>query len=51
MLLSIPLTIMVKIDLENDDDTRWIGVMLGGGDHSGKEEIPIAELPEQENKE
>ncbi|MFT7300132.1 MAG: AI-2 transport protein TqsA [Porticoccus sp.] len=31
MLLSIPLTIMVKISLENDEDTRWIGVMLGSG--------------------
>jgi AI-2 transport protein TqsA len=29
MLLSIPLTIMVKIALEHDEDTRWIGVMLG----------------------
>ena len=34
MLLSIPLTIMVKIALENDDDTRWIGVMLGGGERA-----------------
>lgn len=32
MLLSIPLTIMVKIALENDKDTRWIGVMLGAGE-------------------
>ena len=32
MLLSIPLTIMVKIALENDEDTRWIGVMLGAGE-------------------
>jgi AI-2 transport protein TqsA len=31
MLLSIPLTIMVKIALENQEDTRWIGVMLGAG--------------------
>jgi AI-2 transport protein TqsA len=34
MLLSIPLTIMVKIALENDEDTRWIGVMLGAGERS-----------------
>ena len=32
MLLSIPLTIMVKIALENDPDTRWMGVMLGSGE-------------------
>lgn len=31
MLLSIPLTIMVKIALENQPETRWIGVMLGAG--------------------
>ena len=30
MLLSIPLTVMVKIALESVDDTRWIGMMLGG---------------------
>ena len=30
MLLSIPLTIMIKIALENQPDTRWIGIMLGG---------------------
>ncbi|MFT7224065.1 MAG: AI-2 transport protein TqsA [Cellvibrionaceae bacterium] len=28
-LLSVPLTITVKIALESFDDTRWIGVMLG----------------------
>ncbi len=31
MLLSIPLTIMVKIALENNPDTRWIGLLLGAG--------------------
>ena len=29
MLLSIPLTIMVKIALATNDDTRWISIMLG----------------------
>lgn len=29
MLLSVPLTIMVKIALESSPDTHWIGVMLG----------------------
>ena len=32
MLLSVPLTILVKIALENDPDTRWLGVMLGQGE-------------------
>lgn len=31
MLLSVPLTIMVKIALENSEDTHWMGVMLGAG--------------------
>jgi predicted PurR-regulated permease PerM len=30
MLLSIPLTIMIKIALESQSETRWISVMLGG---------------------
>lgn len=34
MLLSIPLTIMVKIALDNDKDTRWISIMLGPGNKS-----------------
>ena len=34
MLLSIPLTIMVKIALGNDENTRWISVMLGPGNKS-----------------
>lgn len=29
MLLSVPLTMTVKIALESDDDTRWIAVLLG----------------------
>lgn len=39
MLLSIPLTILVKIALENDDDTRWLGIMLGGGPQLTKEPL------------
>lgn len=30
MLLSIPLTMTVKIALENFDDTRWLATILGG---------------------
>ncbi len=29
MLLSVPLTMTVKIALENFEETRWVGVMLG----------------------
>jgi predicted PurR-regulated permease PerM len=31
MLLSVPLTMTVKIALENFEDTYWVGVMLGSG--------------------
>jgi predicted PurR-regulated permease PerM len=42
MLLSIPLTIMIKIALESQPDTRWIGIMLGGAieDDSATQEQP-----------
>ncbi|NOY38289.1 MAG: AI-2E family transporter [Chlorobi bacterium] len=33
MFLSIPLTIVVKIFLESQPETRWIGVLLGGTPH------------------
>lgn len=36
MMLSVPLTMIVKIMLENTQDLRWIAVMLG----SGKEQHP-----------
>ena len=29
MLLSVPLTMMVKVAMEANDDTRWIAVLLG----------------------
>jgi len=34
MLLSIPLTIMIKIALENQPESRWIGIMLGGASNA-----------------
>jgi AI-2 transport protein TqsA len=34
MLLSVPLTMTVKIALESFDDTRWIGVILGSAEPS-----------------
>jgi len=37
MLLSIPLTIMLKIALESQNETRWIGVMMGAGKRIGSE--------------
>ena len=31
MFLSVPLTMIVKIALESDEDTRWLGIFLGAG--------------------
>ena len=31
MLLSVPLTMIVKIALEGSEDTRWLAVLLGTG--------------------
>ncbi len=35
MLLSIPLTMTIKIALESFEETRWLGVMLGSGKNVG----------------
>jgi AI-2 transport protein TqsA len=36
MLLSVPLTMSLKIALESDDGTRWLAVLLGGRPRSRK---------------
>jgi predicted PurR-regulated permease PerM len=32
MLLSVPLTMILKINLENTDDMRWVAILLGPGE-------------------
>lgn len=53
MLLSIPLTMMVKIALESFEDTYWIGVMLGSGRDARSISDDFAMLggPSQDNEE
>lgn len=45
MLLSVPLTMMIKIALEIFPDTRWIGTLLGNGLGSG---LNLELSPEEE---
>jgi hypothetical protein len=35
MLLSVPLTMSLKIALESDQGTRWLAVLMGGRVRSG----------------
>ena len=42
MLLSIPLTMSVKIAMEGGKDTQWIAVLLGSGG-APKQPEPAAE--------
>jgi AI-2 transport protein TqsA len=46
MLLSVPLTMVVKIALESRDGTKWLAILLSGDDHASqpaKPEAPDAE--------
>jgi len=47
MLLSVPLTMMVKIVLENSEDLRWIAIMLDSGKSAAArlEELEKEERP------
>lgn len=42
MLLSIPLTMALKIGLESSPDTHWIGILMGGAPHKADPELLAA---------
>ena len=39
MILSVPLTMIVKIILETSEQTRWVSILLSG-DTFGSEKVP-----------
>ena len=34
MLLSVPLTMIVKLALESSDDSRWLSLLLAGNEEN-----------------
>lgn len=43
MILSVPLTMVLKIVLENYDDTRWIAILIGTKVNTEQDDIILAE--------
>ena len=43
MLLSIPLTIMIKIALDSQEETRWISIMLGSANVNEQKDFQVAD--------
>ena len=37
MLLSVPLTMVVKIALENSEEGKWLALLLGGEEQVNEE--------------
>ena len=49
MLVSVPLTVVVKIMLENTEDLRWVAVLLDGGRRGRHpKDDPVREEPTRE---
>jgi len=46
MLLSVPLTIAIKIALDSNANTRWMAVMLGPGIEPDALPTESAQVPE-----
>jgi len=50
MILSVPLTMVVKIALESRDDTKWIALFLGSGAEIQEAEASVAPDPETKSE-
>ena len=51
MLLSVPLTIMIKIGLDTNEGTKWIATMLGSVHDSKETSKSILNIPTNDNGE
>jgi predicted PurR-regulated permease PerM len=51
MLLSVPLTIAIKIALDSHTNTRWMAIMLGPGVEPGFPPVNEAQIPETDIQE
>lgn len=51
MFLSVPLTMVVKILLENSDDLKWIAVLMGSGAEMQEREAAAASMRAEVEKE
>jgi AI-2 transport protein TqsA len=49
MLLSVPLTVVLKILLEHSEDFRWLAVLLGPGDEPPAPRPPVVEAAMSES--
>jgi len=50
MLLSVPLTMIVKIGLESNNSSRWLSLLLGGDVESLATDIDTKQMAEQLNE-
>ena len=46
MFLSVPLTMTIKIVLDTNEKTRWLGIMLGPEDEA-EEVLPLDDKPDE----
>jgi predicted PurR-regulated permease PerM len=50
MVLSVPLTMIVKVALESSDQTRWVAVLLGSDSSAPRASSPAGKAPIDESE-